>query len=58
MRSWGVTVDDVPRTFGGKQRIATSDGDHWVQTRPHVFGLIPLSEDYETAEDISCNGRI
>lgn len=28
-------------------------GDHWFQTRPHVFGLIPLSEDYETAEDMN-----
>ncbi|EEC42572.1 predicted protein [Phaeodactylum tricornutum CCAP 1055/1] len=51
MRSWGVTVDDVPRTFGGKQRIITSDG-RFVIPLSVSGGLTYLSMQAPTEEDL------
>jgi hypothetical protein len=51
MRSWGVTVDDVPRTFGGKQRIVTSNG-RFVIPLSVSGGLTYLSMQAPAEEDL------
>lgn len=43
-----LAVEDIPA--GGE--LFKFYGDWWFESRPEVFGLIPLSEDYPAAEEL------